>query len=153
MKINFLEKLIGSGIYTGYIKVASGTFGSAVALLIYLIPGFESPVLLMAFISVFMILGVDIGTKFESLYGKDPKECTIDEFVGTWISLLFIPKKIWALILAFLIWRALDIIKPYPFNKLENIKGGWGIMLDDVALGFVALALNHILINIIKNLI
>jgi phosphatidylglycerophosphatase A len=153
LKINFLEKFIGSGCYTGYIKIASGTFGSAAALLLYLIPGFENPVLLMVLISVFLILGVDIGTKFESLYGKDPKECTIDEFVGTWISLLFIPKKIWMLVLSFLIWRALDIIKPYPFNKLEKINGGWGIMLDDVALGFVALVLNHILINLIKSLI
>lgn len=153
MKINFLEKFIGSGFYTGYIKIASGTFGSAAALLIYLIPGFENPLLLMAFISVFLIIGVDIGTKFEYIYGKDPKECTVDEVVGMWISLLFIPKKIWMLVLSFLIWRALDIIKPYPFSKLEDIKGGWGIMLDDVALGFVALIINHLLINFIKTLI
>jgi phosphatidylglycerophosphatase A len=153
LKINFLEKFIGSGFYTGYIKIASGTFASAAALLLYLIPGFENPVFLMAIIALFMIIGIDIGTKFESLYGKDPKECTVDELVGTWISLLFIPKKIWMLILAFLIWRALDIIKPYPFSKLEDIKGGWGIMLDDVALGFLALILNHVLINIIKNII
>ena len=153
MKINFLEKFLGSGFYTGYIKFASGTFASAVAVLIYLIPGFENPVLLMAFISVFLILGVDIGTKFETLYGKDPKECTIDEVVGTWISLLFIPKKIWMLVLSFLIWRFLDIAKPYPFNRLERIKGGWGIMLDDVALSFLALIINHILINILKNLL
>lgn len=153
MKINFLEKFIGSGFYTGYIKFASGTFASAAALLLYLVPGFENPTLLMAIIAFFLILGVDIGTKFESIYGKDPKECTVDELVGTWISLLFIPKKIWMLLLAFIIWRALDIIKPYPFSKLENIKGGWGIMLDDVALGFLALILNHILITFMKNII
>jgi phosphatidylglycerophosphatase A len=153
LKINILEKFIGSGFYTGYSKFASGTVASAVALVLYLIPGFENPTFLIALISVFLILGVDIGTKFESLYGKDPKECTVDELVGTWISLLFVPKKLWMLILAFIIWRALDILKPYPFNKLENIKGGWGIMLDDVALGFAALIINHILINILKNII
>lgn len=153
MKINFLEKFIGSGFYTGYIKFASGTFASLAALILYLIPGFENPFYLMVIISVFLVLGVDIGTKFESLYGKDPKECTVDELVGTWISILFIPKKLWMLLLAFIIWRALDILKPYPYSKLENIKGGWGIMLDDVALGFTALILNHVLINFIKNLI
>lgn len=153
MKINFIEKLIGSGLYTGYSKFASGTAASAVACLFYLIPGFENPVLLMGVISVLFILGVGIGTKFESIYGKDPKECTVDEFVGTWISLLFVPKKIWFLLLSFIIWRALDIIKPYPFNKLEKIKGGWGIMLDDAALGFIALILNHILINLLKTIL
>ena len=153
MKINFAEKFIGSGFYTGYVKYASGTFGSLTALALYLIPGFEDPVLLMALISVFFILGVDIGTKFESLYGKDPKECTVDEVVGTWISLMLIPKKLWMLALSFIIWRALDIIKPYPFNKLEKIRGGWGIMLDDVALGFLAFILNHLIINFIKNLL
>lgn len=153
MKINFLEKFIGSGFYTGYINFASGTFASAAALILYLIPGFENPVLLLTLIAVFLIWGVGLGTRFESLYGKDPRQCTVDELVGTWISLILIPKKVWTLLLAFLIWRALDIIKPYPFSKLENIKGGWGIMLDDVALGFVALILNHFLINILKNLI
>ncbi len=153
MKINFLEKFIGSGFYTGYIKFASGTFASAAAMFLYLIPGFENPTLLMAIIAFFLILGVDIGTKFESIYGKDPKECTVDELVGTWISLLFIPKKVWMLLLSFIIWRALDIFKPYPLRKLENIKGGWGIMLDDVALGFLALIVNHLLINFIKNII
>ncbi len=153
MKINSIEKFLGSGFYTGYSKFAGGTVASAAALAIYLIPGFENPVLLLAFISVFLILGVDIGTKFESLYGKDPKECTIDEVVGTWISLILIPKKAWMLLLAFGIWRALDIFKPFPFNRLERIKGGWGIMLDDVALGFAALLLNHFLINLLKNLL
>ena len=132
MKINFLEKLLGSGFYTGYIRFAPGTWGSLAALIIYLIPGFENPSLLIFMISLFILIGVPIGDKFEALYGKDPKECTIDEVVGMWITLLFLPKKIWWIVLAFLIWRAMDIVKPFPARKLENIKGGWGIMLDDV---------------------
>lgn len=132
MKINFLEKLLGSGFYTGYIRFASGTWGSLAALIIYLVPGFENPSLMIFMISLFILIGVPIGDKFESLYGKDPKECTIDEVVGMWITLLFLPKKIWWIVLAFLIWRAMDIVKPFPARKLESIKGGWGIMLDDV---------------------
>ncbi|MHB8906976.1 MAG: phosphatidylglycerophosphatase A family protein [Melioribacteraceae bacterium] len=132
MKINFLEKLLGSGFYTGYIRFASGTWGSLAALIIYLVPGFENPSLMIFLISLFILIGVPIGDKFEALYGKDPKECTIDEVVGMWITLLFLPKKIWWIVLAFLIWRAMDIVKPFPARKLESIKGGWGIMLDDV---------------------
>ncbi|TSA29018.1 MAG: phosphatidylglycerophosphatase A, partial [Ignavibacteriales bacterium] len=90
MKINFVEKLLGSGFYTGYIKTASGTWGSLAGLIIYLIPGFENPSLMIFMISLFILIGVSIATKFESIYGKDPKECTIDEIVGMWITLLFL---------------------------------------------------------------
>lgn len=113
-------------------KTASGTWGSLASLIIYLIPGFENPSLMIFMISLFILIGVPIATKFESIYGKDPKECTVDEIVGMWITLLFLPKKIWWIISAFLIWRLLDIIKPFPARSLEKIKGGWGVILDDV---------------------
>lgn len=149
-KINFIEKFLGSGFYTGYISNASGTFASAAALLIYLIPGFENPAFLLLVISVFIVAGVPIATKFENIYGKDPKECTIDEVVGTWITFIFLPKKIWWILLAFLIWRAMDIFKPFPIRKLEKIKGGWGIMLDDIAAGFGSLIIVNLIIYLIS---
>ena len=132
MKINFVEKLLGSGFYSGYIKTASGTWGSFAGLIIYLIPGFENPSLMILMISLFILIGVPIATKFESIYGNDPKECTIDEIVGMWITLLFLPKKIWWIILAFIIWRVLDIVKPFPARRFDRLHGGAGIMLDDV---------------------
>ncbi len=152
MKINFVEKLLGSGFYTGYMKIASGTWGSFAGLIIYLIPGFENPSLMIFMISLFILIGVPIATKFESVYGKDPKECTIDEIVGMWITLLFLPKKIWWIILAFLIWRVFDIVKPYPTRNLEKIKGGWGVMLDDVMAGiysFILIQLTIYIFNLI----
>ena len=146
MNINFLEKLLGSGFYTGYIRFASGTWGSLAALIIYIIPGFENPSLMIFIISLFILIGVPIASKFEVLYGKDPKECTIDEFVGMWITLLFLPKKIWWIVLAFIIWRAMDIIKPFPVRKLENIKGGWGVILDDIMAAIYSFILIQLII-------
>jgi len=70
-KINFIERILGSGFYTGYIPFASGTFGSLVALLIYAIPGFEKPEVLIPFIILFTLYGINIGNKFEDTYGKD----------------------------------------------------------------------------------
>ena len=148
MKLNFVEKLIGSGFYSGFIPFAPGTFGSFVALLIYLIPGFENPTILLFVISLFTVLGISLGTKFESIYGKDPKQCTIDEMVGMWISLIFIPKKIWFIAFAFVIWRVLDIIKPFPANISEKLNGGIGIMLDDIIAAFYTLVIIHIIIYI-----
>ena len=135
MKINFFEKLLGSGFYTGYIPFASGTFGSLAGLMIYYIPGFGKPVILIPAIIIFMFYGIYVGSKFEKEYGKDPAECTIDEVVGMWISLLLLPKNVYISIFAFLIWRAFDIIKPSPARQAEKLKGGLGIMMDDVIAG------------------
>ncbi len=148
LKINFFEQLFGSGFYTGYIKKATGTFASFLALIIFLIPGFENPTLMIALICIFIIIGVDIAKKFEVIYGKDPKEFTLDEFIGMWISLLFIPKKIWYLLIAFFLFRFMDIIKPFPIRKIELLEHGWGIILDDVFAGIYSFLIIQLLFNL-----
>ena len=146
VKLSFIEKLLGSGFYTGYIPFASGTFGTLAALFIYLIPGFENPYVIIPAIIIFFIYGVYVGNKFENVYGKDPSECTIDEVVGTWISYLLLPKTIGIIIITFFLWRALDIFKPYPARKLEDLNGGLGIMIDDVVSGFYTLIIMHLVV-------
>lgn len=148
MKINALERLIGSGFYTGYIPLASGTFGSMVALLFYAIPGFEKPYVIIPAILVFTFWGIRLGTKFESLYGKDPGECTIDEVVGMWITLLFLPKDFFIALIAFVVWRTLDIIKPFPARKSESLEGGLGIMMDDIISAIYSLIIVHLILVI-----
>lgn len=146
IKLSFIEKLLGSGFYTGYIPIASGTFGTLAALFIYLIPGFENNYVIIPAIIVFFIYGLYAGSKFEIVYGKDPSECTIDEVVGTWISYLLLPKTVGIIIITFFLWRALDIFKPYPARKLENLNGGLGIMIDDVVSGFYTLIIMHLVV-------
>ena len=146
MKINFFDRLFGSGFFTGYIPLASGTFGSMVALIFYMIPGFEKPAVLIPVIIIFSFYGIYLGTKFEKLYGKDPGECTVDEMVGMWISLLFLPKVLWISLLAFFVWRIFDIIKPFPARKLEDLEGGLGIMLDDIVSSIYSLILLHLIL-------
>lgn len=148
MKLRFWEKIFGSGLFTGYSPFAPGTAGSAAALLIYMIPGFEQPFIISAAIILCFILGIKAGDKFEIYYGPDPGQCTIDEFVGTWISLFLLPKKLTLLLAAFVIWRALDIIKPFPADRAEHLKGGLGIMLDDVISGFYTFIIMRIIINL-----
>jgi phosphatidylglycerophosphatase A len=151
MKLNFLEKLIGSGFYSGYVPVAPGTFGSLVALLIYLIPGFENLYIIIPAILISIIIGIPIATKFEIVYEKqDPGYCTIDEIAGMWISLILVPKEIIPVTAAFFIWRIMDIIKPYPARKLEDLKGGLGVMMDDIAASGYALLIVHVFLLIFK---
>ncbi len=148
MKINFFEKLIGSGFYTGFIPVVSGTFGSMAALLIYWIPGFEKWYVIIPAIVLSIAYGIYIGNKFDVVYGKDPSEFTLDEVIGQWIALLFLPKTILISIISFVIWRTLDVIKPFPANKLENLPGGLGIIADDVAASIYTLIIVHIILLI-----
>lgn len=147
-QINWFENLIGSGIYTGYIPIASGTFGSFAALLIYLIPGFENPEVIISVTILFFVYGVFVSGKFEKKFGKDPAECTVDEFVGMWISLILLPKDIVIIAAAFFLWRILDIVKPFPASRLEDIKGGWGVMLDDVMSAVYSLIIMHLIVYI-----
>jgi phosphatidylglycerophosphatase A len=151
LKINFFEKFIGSGFYTGYFPIASGTVGSLAAIVIYFIPGFEQLFIIIPATLVFMAYGIFVGTKFEAQYGKDPSECTVDEVVGTWISLIALPKTLWIIVAAFFLWRILDIIKPSPARNLERLKGGLGIMIDDVISGLYTLIIMHLVVYLLGN--
>lgn len=147
-----IEKFLGSGFYTGFgalsnkkIFSATGTMASIVALLIYWIPGFENWYIIIPITLLFTFWGIPISTKFEKEYGLDPKECTIDEVVGMWLSLILLPKNLVISIVAFAIWRILDIIKIPPAKQFENLHGGLGIMMDDVMSALYTLAIMHIL--------
>ena len=143
---NWFEKIIGSGFYTGYIPFASGTFGSLAAIVIYLIPGFERLEIIIPVLVLFFGYGLFVSFKFEKVYGKDPSQCTVDEVVGTWIALIALPKTLLIVLTSFLIWRALDIIKPFPARTSEKLPGGFGIMIDDVIAGFYSLIIVHLIV-------
>jgi len=155
----FLATLIATGLYSGYIPWMSGTFGTLVGLLVYLIPGVEHPALLASLILVMLFAGVAASARVASSVGHrltrsaeiakqkfqpgghetaDPSIIVIDEIVGMWIALLFLPKTVPVIVIAFLAFRFFDIVKPQPARSLEQIPNGWGIMLDDVVAGVYA---------------
>ena len=131
-------KLFASGLYTGYAPAASGTIGSAIAAAFYFIPGFDSPLILGLILLLVFGLGIKASSIMEKRYGHDPAEVTIDEVVGMWITLFFLPKTIWVVLGAFFFFRFFDIIKPFPARKFDTMLGGFGIMMDDVVSGIYA---------------
>jgi phosphatidylglycerophosphatase A len=131
----FFTKAFASGLFSGYSPIASGTVGSAVGLAFYCIPGFEQLYVILPLCLIIYVVGVRTAAAMEKVYGHDPGEVTIDEVLGMWISLLFLPKQIVIAVAAFFIFRILDIIKPYPARQFDNTPGGTGIMLDDVVSG------------------
>lgn len=136
--VSFLTRCIATGLFSGYSPIASGTAGSFVALLLYFIPGFEQPLTLGTIIAATFIIGTVVSSIMEKKFGDDPSIVVIDEFVGMWISLLFLPQTFLAVTLAFFLFRAHDIVKIPPARQLEAIPNGFGIMLDDVVAGIYA---------------
>jgi len=151
-KLNFYDRLklfFASGFLTGYFPIASGTVGSFLAILIYLfIPGFSEPYILVIFILIFLIIGIYTSDFAEKVYGFDPPEVVIDEIVGMWITMLFVPKTYVLSAIGFLLFRVFDIIKPFPAKQSQQIKGGLGIMIDDLIAGFYSLIILHIILLI-----
>ena len=88
------------------------------------------------------VLGSLAATRAEALLGrKDPGEVVIDELVGVWIAILPFGFS-WTLMLAaFVLFRFFDILKPWPIKASENwLPDGWGVMVDDVVGGVMAMA-------------
>ena len=150
--VPWIARFIATGFFSGYSPVASGTAGSAVGLLFFALPGFQSPAVLGAASVAGLIIGAYVSGLMERSFGEDPSIVVIDEIAGMWISLLFLPPTIASALAAFLFFRIFDIIKPPPARQLERIKGGWGIMLDDAAAAVYANAAVRLLIFLFPQL-
>lgn len=125
----------------GVIPLAPGTFGSLGGLAIgFIIKQYANqPNLYLALLIVlFTLIGVYCSNRIIPEWGNDPSRIVIDEIVGMWISMLFLPTNIIVLLVAFALFRLFDIYKPFFIRKLEALPLGWGVMLDDVAAGCVA---------------
>jgi len=135
---SFITRCIATVFFSGYSPVAPGTAGSLVALIpLIIFPGIPIFTLLVMIVIGFSI-GVFVSKKYEMVYGDDPRVVVIDEAVGMWITMLFVPITWLNLGAGFLLFRIFDIIKPPPARQFEAIPNGWGIMLDDVAAGIYA---------------
>lgn len=131
-QLSFLTKVVGSGFFTGYAPFATGTVGSVIGLAFFFIPNFNEPVILIPATVILFYFGGLAAEKMERVYGQDPSVVTVDEVVGMWLSLWFIQPTIVNLTTAFIIFRVLDILKPYPAQTFDRKQGGWNIMIDDV---------------------
>lgn len=134
-KLDFITKFIGSGFFSGYAPFATGTAGSAIGIAFFFIPDFSNVYTLIPSTVILFIIGGLAAGKMEKVYGQDPGIVTVDEIVGMWLSLWFIPFSYLNLALAFILFRILDILKPYPAGEFDKRSGGWNIMLDDVIAG------------------
>jgi phosphatidylglycerophosphatase A len=130
----------------GKLPLAPGTWGSVFALILWfsIIDSIDKYTFFFLTIILFG-LGVFISTIALRYYDHDdPQQIVIDEFVGQWITLLFVQKSIVLGLIGFILFRIFDIWKPWIIGKMDKIRGGWGIMLDDVAAGIISLGFLHL---------
>jgi phosphatidylglycerophosphatase A len=123
--------LLATALGVGYIPFAPGTFGSAVGLLLWAVLP-PSAYVQGGAIVVLFIAGSWSGSIAERHFGRsDPGQVVIDEVMGMLITLFLNPVGWAGAACAFLLFRAADIVKPYPANRLERLHGGIGVMADD----------------------
>lgn len=139
----------------GYTPIAPGTMGAIGGL----IPG----ILILKFtdyphlwLSILIILSLVIGiigaNKLQDSWGKDPSRIVIDETAGMWVSLVGLPGNLLYAVPAFIFFRIFDIYKPLGVRKMEDIKGGAGVMADDILAGVYANLMTQALYFIIKTI-
>ncbi len=138
MLSGFQKKLatcLATVLYIGYIPWIPATFASVFGVALAWAIG-ENTVISASLIALLLLPGVRAASVFENASGsKDDRRIVIDELVGMLIALWGIEVRAWTFLVSFLTFRMLDIWKPFPARRLEHVRGGWGIMLDDVAVG------------------
>jgi phosphatidylglycerophosphatase A len=150
--MNFKQKAVmflATGGFVGHISFAPGTFGSILGLpLCFLLSKIDMPVAVLLVV-LFIFFAILISQEAEKILGKkDPGAIVVDEIAGIVVTLIGLPFNLFFASAGFILFRILDIFKPYPIRLLEkHFSGGAGIVLDDVAAGIISnLVLRSILL-------
>jgi len=130
---------VATGLGSGYSPFAPGTAGSIVGLLLFLpLAGLAWPTQLAA-TAALTLVGVFAAGRVARLVGrKDPGLVVVDEVAGQWMTFVALPFTPVTALAGFVLFRVMDILKPWPARELERLPGGFGIMADDVAAGIYA---------------
>ena len=136
--------------YVGFAPAAPGTVGAAAAIPFFLLlRRADSAWLEIAVCAAIVAAGAWSARLTEAALGvEDPGPVVIDEVVGMFVSLLFLPATWPVIAAAFLAFRVFDIVKPWPAGRLEHVPGGWGVMADDVMAGVYANLAVQLLIRV-----
>jgi phosphatidylglycerophosphatase A len=133
----------------GFLRPAPGTWGSLAGLLLWLAAAHwlhPSPMHLALGTAVAALVALLAGIPASSIVAReaateDPSFVVLDEVAGQWIALIIASTRPWEWLLAFLLFRVFDILKPSPARQFDRMHSGFGIMMDDVAAGCYALAI------------
>jgi len=140
--------LLATGFGAGFSPVVPGTMGTLVALpLYYVVSSISSPLYELTLVAFFFFSSW-ISNQAESYWGeKDDRRIVIDEIMGFLVTMLWIPKSPFSIVAGFILFRFFDILKPFPIRRLEQVKSGYGVVLDDVLAGIYSNIILHIILR------
>ena len=121
--------------YLGKLPIAPGSWGSLGALILWIFLPYSYLLQLVVIIVLFSIGVISSNKMALEMNDPDPSEVVIDEVVGMSIALFMLPHTIIMYTMAFILFRIFDVFKPSFIYQVQNLPGGWGIMLDDVLAG------------------
>ena len=144
-KTDWAAVILATAGGAGFAPKAPGTAGSIVGVLIYLLlESLHVGAYYLHAIIFFFIVGIWASSRVEHLWGHDSQRIVIDEVVGQMITFGIAAGRYqlsaFNIVLGFGLFRAFDIVKPFPIRHLERLKGGLGVVADDVGAGLYALA-------------
>jgi phosphatidylglycerophosphatase A len=120
----------------GYVPMAPGTVGSAVGIALYLLTRHVHPAIQVSLFVAICAIGIWASSVAATHFGReDPGHVVVDEVAGQLATVLLLDVGLLGAFIGFLLFRVLDIVKPWPANRLEALHGGLGIMADDVMAG------------------
>ena len=141
--MNTAKKCFVTALFAGYIPAAPGTFGTLVAFAaccaLLPLPSSTAIALVIALFAVILYPAIRFSTEAERHFGtKDPEQVVIDEVLGYLLTIMFHPVSLPLLAAAFVLFRFFDILKPFPVNRVQKLKGGVGVVVDDLVAGVFA---------------
>jgi len=156
-----IRRIVASGLGTGYLPVAPGTWGSLVIVGAYLLMTCligTGPIALNVALGAIAIGAscacVLLGPFCQGAFGgTDPRQCTLDEWAGQAISLIMLPvgaapaQYLVIAVVGFLSFRIFDVVKPPPARHVEKLVAGWGILADDLVAGVYANAAAQLILR------
>lgn len=146
-----LNSLIATSGGIGYLPLAPGTWASGALAVLWFIVCVKFPDFInwqVLLVACLIIGGVYFSGKLITEKEKDPSYVVIDEVAGMAVTLLFIPPTWQNIVAGFILFRLFDILKPLGIKRMEKMKNGWGIMLDDVLAGIYSAIVLRFLISI-----
>jgi len=145
--------LIASVLGIGYVGKGGGTIAALLYCIVWFVvdAGSASTHWQVLITMLIAILGTWSANEVDAIWGTDSSKVVVDEIVGMSVTLLFVPKNFWYLLVGLIAFRFFDIVKPLGVKKVETLPKGWGVVADDVLAGLYALAVIHLCILVAGN--
>ena len=154
-----LSVIISTLFGVGYFPKIPGTTGTLLAAFVYfLLPGnffgsLKNNLIFLTCVLILSLISVVFISKAEKELGHDDNKIILDEFLGYFIAVLFLPKTLVIAVIAFILFRFFDMFKPEPVNIVQKLPAGWGVMADDIMAGVYSNISLQLLIRIFPKII